>query len=43
MRRHAGILHNAGTVALVTVPEAMPVALHGDDIAFIQYTPAVMA
>ncbi|MBX3635714.1 MAG: AMP-binding protein [Rubrivivax sp.] len=66
--RHAGILRNAGAVALVTVPEAMtvarllraqvpglrfvvtpaqlaegggaptPVALHADDIAFIQYT-----
>jgi acyl carrier protein len=68
VRRHAGILRNAGAVALVTVTEAMPVArllrahvagldrvatpaqlaegggtpapvaLHGDDIAFIQYT-----
>jgi acyl carrier protein len=68
VRRHAGILRNAGAVALVTVPEAMPVArllrahvagldrvvtsaqlaegapqpapvaLRGDDIAFIQYT-----
>lgn len=68
VRRHAGILRNAGAVAMVTVPEAMPVArllrahvagldrvltpaqlaegaaqpkpvaLHGEDIAFIQYT-----